>query len=219
MTTIIGANLGNGVLLTADTKTSNIDSQGANLGTFYASEKITSLRPNMIMATAGLSALGKSIRSLLESVLNVKDQITVKQTNEHIKETFQYSYSLFKNVNNTIAYDHLIGLLGGYDEQKKRAFFYSFSNENHFIPEEVEGSIFAVGEGQKEVMQFINDRFNEYRDSYQSIARLFSMAIRNINSDNVSKDTFSILCLFDLIEKQYKISRMHVDSKGILKSL
>lgn len=197
MTILVAQIVPEGVIITADTKLTNLDINGNSLGTFSNVEKISSIRSNMIMASAGLGSLGKSIIDLLNAILAPKDIIPVEQALSYIKDTMNYGYSNFKSINPEVTYLNLVAFIAGYDTEKKSPFIYTSSADNNFeLINYTDMGLISIGPSNEIVSKHITSNTYKVKD-YDDMVKLHAEAIRMIDNAEVSKNTYSICLVYD----------------------
>lgn len=209
MTILVAQIVPEGVIITADTKLTNLDINGNSLGTFSNVEKISAIRSNMIMASAGLGSLGKSIIDLLNAILAPKNIIPVEQALAYIKDTLNYGYSNFKSINPEVTYLNLVAFIAGYDIEKKSPFIYASGADNNFeLINYTDKGLITIGPSNDIVSKHIASNVDKAKD-YDDMVKLHAEAIRMINNDEVSKDTYSICLVYDgqlIRSREFKVN-------------
>lgn len=209
MTILVAQIVPEGVIITADTKLTNLDINGNSLGTFSNVEKISAIRSNLIMASAGLGSLGKSIIDLLNATLAPKNIIPVEQALAYIKDTLNYGYSNFKSINPEVTYLNLVAFIAGYDIEKKSPFIYASGADNNFeLINYTDKGLITIGPSNDIVSKHIASNVDKAKD-YDDMVKLHAEAIRMINNDEVSKDTYSICLVYDgqlIRSREFKVN-------------
>ena len=209
MTILVAFKFEKGVILTADRKRSDITSSGENKGAFTSVNKVQQVHPHMVIATAGLG-LGQAIVDVITGIINNNESITVPETLLVVKEAFHFNYNLFKKANPTISYLSLVALIGGYDIEQKESYLYFLSADNGFELTKIEGNFFSIGPGEEIIKKEVTENIS-FNKGYVDIIKTFSAAIRKVDSDDVSKDTFSIVSFY---EDGYKTGSFEINENG-----
>ncbi|MES5921916.1 hypothetical protein QCI44_28815 [Bacillus cereus group sp. RP37] len=210
MTILIGYKFPNGVTITADTKSSDIDKDGNVLGSSHAKKKIKSIRPNIIIATAGLGDLGSATVDLIHSLINHKDYVSVEDAVIYTQRCFQFTFQTFKDINPEVNYNLMYTILGGYDPDKKTSFLYELKSTNNFEFNGENRDSSIIGDGQTEVASYISSRLRTY--SPENFYKLFAEAIRSIDNVSVSKETQTIFSFYE--NNSPYISEKNLDKNG-----
>lgn len=215
MTILVGFKVGQGAILTADNMNSEVDRNGANTGIQSSVEKISFIRKNMIMATAGLSQLGSSVSEMLRATLHMRDEIPVQEAIMHVRDTMIFARQLFQRTNPDVTYLDLIAFVGGYDLENSQPFLYTLSSADNFEPREVPGLFVAIGPGAENVNMYVRDRIDRV-GTYVEAAQLFAEGIRTVEFPTVSKDTLSVISYYDPEENAFKYSKVKIDENGVI---
>ncbi|MEH6989619.1 hypothetical protein [Cytobacillus firmus] len=218
MTILIGSQFKDGVLFTADTKTSGLNNDGSHTGDYTESIKISQMKSNMIIATAGLS-LASMTAKILRTTLLTENNLNNIETLDFCKETFQYTFNNFKRINPYITYTDGLGMLGGFDKDLGQSFIYLLSSINGFEPikSNRQLEIFAPSEDiELQLRENITLKLPQVRTPIDLVP-IFSESIRKINHESVGQETFSCLFYFDHHEKEFKIGKYSYDKDGKLK--
>lgn len=216
MTVIFGFKQNNFVTIIGDTKRSNMTQNQEILsqGTFDTVKKVFPIGENLIGGVMGIGELGDAVISLLNSVFSMKHNLTVEEIMMYIKKTCVFAHRMFLEVNPG-KYAELGLTVAGIDVSLNKSYLYEFRSDKNFEPiNRVESSF--LGPGYNEFSNFINKGHS--LNNYQDGLKLFSAAIREINHELVSKDTYSI-SIFQSSEGNLKHFINSVDSKGNMKAL
>lgn len=215
MTVLIGFKVNQGAILTADKMNSEVDHTGMNTGVQSSVEKISFIRKNMIMSTAGLSQLGSSVIQMLQATLHVRDEMLVQDAMNHVRDTMRFAHQLFQQTNPDVTYLDLVAFVGGYDLENEQSFLYTLSSTDNFEPREVPGYFVSIGPGNESIGGYIRERIGDV-SNYGEAAQLFAEAIRTVDFPTVSKDTLTLISYYDPETNEFRYSKIMRDENGEL---
>ncbi|MCR6791553.1 Proteasome subunit [Bacillus paranthracis] len=212
MTILIGYRLDNGVIFTADRRTSEIDKVGNNLGTSYnTSKKIIHIRPNIIISTAGLGTLGRTTAKLVRSLIFHKEDLSIDDALKITQECFSFVHHKFKQNNPDVTYDLMYVMFGGFDFDKNTSFLYELKSTDNFTINKNNNENLIVGSKQESVTAYISENIKHY--TIDKFPELFSSAIRSIEADDVSKETQSVFSFVN--NKEPYANEIFLDENGV----
>lgn len=198
-----------GVIFTADRKRTSVTSSGETIGETGTNNKVYQLHPHMILTTAGLG-LGQDIAKLLVDIIGVNESITVTEALKIVEDAFHFNHNLFKTANPTVEYTDLVAIIGGYDIEKEEPYLYTLSSFDGLTLTKQEGSYCSIGPGKEILDTEVNENI-EHCNDFLDVIKLFSSAIRKVDSVDVSKDTFSIASFYD---EGFKTSSVYINENG-----
>ena len=214
MTVLMGFKTEDGVVFTADMKRNDVTAHGENMGTFNKAEKIYQIHPHMIIAIAGLASVGEATTAILKSAIGINEDISVSDSLNYVQETFQYTYDLFKRVNPHVSYLPLVAFIGGYDLENLEPYMYTISSEDNFNLTKQMSKFICIGPN--------NDFLNNQAllklpncNTVTDIVNTFSEIIRDVDAEDVSKETFSKVSFY-LQDEGYKVSNLYLNENGRL---
>ena len=219
MTVLIGLKQDKYVTITADTKSTHtvvVNNEMKILDTYDTIPKVFHISENIIIGIAGINGLGQSIVKTLQSVFTLVNDKSVEEIVKYVEKTCVYNHNMYEEVHPQ-RNSNLLFIVAGIDSQKNETYLYRFSSQDKFKPNEiVKGDLIVRGSQQKKIEEFFQrpDLYEIYNEDVE----ILSAAIRSIDDQLVSKNTYSITITYDEI-KGFEHSITAVDSNGILKYL
>lgn len=220
MTILIGYRGLDMVTIIGDTKSTHVDVSKNNesQGTYDSIHKVFPISENMLIGIAGLNDLGLGIKTLLHSVFSLKHSLTVVEMIKYVESTCVYAHEMYKKVNPKKNADLLI-MVAAMDGKINKSYLYELSSQDSFIPKELTGNMTIQGPEKEKVRNYIYNPSQPHNISnFDDLIKVFSGAIRLVDHEYVSKDTYSFILTYNN-RFGYQAYIRSINAKGNMKYL
>ncbi|AMM95757.1 hypothetical protein UP17_25295 (plasmid) [Peribacillus simplex] len=211
MTVLIGLKQDNFVLITGDTKSTHMNGSNQTLDTYDSVVKVHPICENMIIGIAGSDRIGKAVVGAITPIFSLIHKLSVKEMIQHVQKTTIFIHDMYSQMHLDRDYDHLLLVVACIDHKEDKSYLYSLSSPSGFEPVEINGDCKAFGVKSQEVEEYIRTNMSRKYVNEHPI-HLLSAAIRSIDDQMVSKDTYSFI-----LNKDKTADYVFLDEQGNVK--